>query len=106
MPCLRKPKKCASAKVPERDSCGSLGLNSGQPDPFKYEPSFVSDHAPIPDTANFPIFQDESVPLHDEFGFSQVRGIEKTIIAIPTEFDFNDDLDNNQPSKEDSKSRY
>ena len=57
--------------------------------------------SPIQDAVNFPIFEDESVPLHDEFGFSQVRGIKKAVVSMPLDSDSGDDIDDNQPSKGD-----
>jgi hypothetical protein len=98
---LRKPKKFASATSQNETAAAPIVST-----PVRHAHSNTSrllspNLSPIPDTANFPIFQDESVPLHDEFGFSRVRGIKKTVIAMPTEFDSDADIDDNQPSKED-----
>ena len=98
---LRKPKKFASA-TSQNETAAVPIVSTPVHHPHSNTSRLLSPNlSPIPDTANFPIFQDESVPLHDEFGFSRVRGIKKSVTAMPTEFDSDVDIDDNQPSKED-----
>jgi len=102
----RKPKKLAALDHPNEDFTASIVSTNVDPTHSAANPPLSPNLKPIDDNVNFPIYEEEDVSLQDEFGFSQVRGIKKSVISIPIESDSDGDVDDNQPSKEEAEDLY
>ena len=95
----RKPKKLASLRSQIEPALAPVMSTPVHTAHLSGNPPESPNLTPIPDNANFPIYEHETVPVQDEFGFSQVRGIKKNVVAMPVVSDSDDDIDDNQPRK-------
>jgi hypothetical protein len=96
----RKPKRLDFLAQQNKEPTSPVKSTNVHPSHSTTNPPLSPNFIPINDNVNFPIYEDEDAPLQDEFGFSQVKGIKKSVISMPVESDSDNDVDDNQPSKE------